>query len=199
MAGQACLETPANLGVRQLRQRSSGAFRYQLKVASSVEAEIDKTDLAKARGKLQRDALQSHRGPLRLRVAALLALLEQRGTVTEEDWRLAKMIMDVNDAVVAGVQKTRRKCSGTRRRLPPTAGLGRKSKQGSRRSSSTPRSWPLRFESERRPPADNLNSGPGAGGTSSTRSSTTPACRGGSTSSWPKDRGTTRRSFGPER
>ncbi len=84
----------------------SGAFRYQLKVASSVEAEIDKTDLAKARGKLQRDALQSHRELLRLRVAALLALLEQRGTVTEEDWRLAKMIMDVNDAVVAGVQKT---------------------------------------------------------------------------------------------
>lgn len=48
-------------------------------------------------------ALDSHRPLMHSKVSALLCLLDDRMTVTEEDWELAGMILDTSDAVRAGI------------------------------------------------------------------------------------------------
>jgi hypothetical protein len=72
----------------------------------------------KLRGRLVVDELDTHRGLLRLKVAALLARLECRLNVSAQDWMLAEIVMDTSDQVrdwVRGVvadDKARRQSAG---------------------------------------------------------------------------------------
>ena len=52
------------------------------------------------------DSLDAHADLLRLKVAALLALLDGRQDVTVEDWALAEMAVDVSTAVRTDVIST---------------------------------------------------------------------------------------------
>lgn len=53
--------------------------------------------VAQARGQLERDELDAHRTLSRLKVAAMLALLNGRYSITREDWRLSEVVMAVSD------------------------------------------------------------------------------------------------------
>jgi len=90
-------EEPVNVG------------RYDLTLPESVRREIKAADLDRARTGRVADELDAHEGLLRLKMAALLGLLEGRLHVTEEDWELASVLKESSDAtrqmVVATVRK----------------------------------------------------------------------------------------------
>jgi Bifunctional DNA primase/polymerase, N-terminal len=78
--------------------------RKLIDVDPAVAAEIVAARRRVLRGHEERDELDEHRGLHRLRVAALLSLLENPTlTVSADDWRLAGVIMDTSDAVRASV------------------------------------------------------------------------------------------------
>jgi hypothetical protein len=62
---------------------------------------IDSTYLARHRSEAH--ALDAHSALTRLKVAAALALLDERAEVAERDWRLAGVVMGVSDRTRAGV------------------------------------------------------------------------------------------------
>jgi hypothetical protein len=77
--------------------------------AEAIRRELYVSEHAKATGTLPtdhplRDPMRSQHNVLKVKVAALLALLDGRRNVTEEDWRLAQMVLDTSDAVRAYLQ-----------------------------------------------------------------------------------------------
>lgn len=83
----------------QLRPEFSAIRQHQLLVHIAVGDEIRKADLAKQRGEVVSDGWNAHRNLLRLKVAALLAIIDGRLSVAVEDWQLAGTIVDISDAV----------------------------------------------------------------------------------------------------
>lgn len=83
--------------------------KTHLQVAETVSREIREADLARARGEAVTAALDAHEGLLRLKVAALLAILDGRLDISEEDWQLATTLKQASDitrgAVEAAVQQ----------------------------------------------------------------------------------------------
>lgn len=75
-----------------------------LEVAESIQVEIRAGDLARVRGESILDALDAHAQLVQLKVAALLALLDDRLAVGEEDWQLAARIKTESDATRAMVE-----------------------------------------------------------------------------------------------
>jgi hypothetical protein len=67
--------------------------------AAPIRAEVRARSRAVTRGELVLDPLDTHADLLRMKVAALLALLEARPEVTEDDWRLAGEVMRVSGLV----------------------------------------------------------------------------------------------------
>lgn len=81
-------------------------FRYEIRVAESIVAEIHAERVRIQRiplgqvDELDPDGLNSHARYARLKIAALLALLDdQRMEVTENDWRLAGIVWDTSCTV----------------------------------------------------------------------------------------------------
>lgn len=72
---------------------SSG--RRTMRVCDTAWDAIDSAQIARLRG--EGDALDGHSLFSRLKVAAGLALLDQRGEVTEADWQLSGTVMTVSD------------------------------------------------------------------------------------------------------
>lgn len=88
-----------------------------LAVCEAARHTIDQARLARLRG--DADALDGHALLARLKVAAALALLEQRADITDEDWELASTVMEVSDhtrsaviASLAAAQKSRNDARG---------------------------------------------------------------------------------------
>lgn len=75
-----------------------------LDVAKVVRDEIRAHAVGASQGRIKIPELDSHRNLLRLKVAGLLALLESRTTITDDDWRLAGAVVqascDVRQAVI---------------------------------------------------------------------------------------------------
>ena len=80
-----------------------------LTVAESVKGEIRAADLARARGQSKVTLLDAHEGLLRLKVAALLALLDGRLDVSEDDWRLSGVVKAMSDATRGSVERAVRR------------------------------------------------------------------------------------------
>jgi Arc/MetJ-type ribon-helix-helix transcriptional regulator len=78
--------------------------RQHLRIVDPVAAEIRAADLARQRGAGDADPWHAHRNLLRLKVAALLAILDGRLMANEEDWGLAGLMVDTSDAVRQAVQ-----------------------------------------------------------------------------------------------
>lgn len=98
---------PSSYEIGQLEADSMSTWRTAyLPVAGPVKAEIRATDLARARGQAALDPLDAHEGLLRLKVAALLAILAGRLDVTEEDWQLAQVVKTASDTTRTAVQDT---------------------------------------------------------------------------------------------
>jgi hypothetical protein len=72
-----------------------------LPVCETARHAIDEARLARLRG--NSEALDGHALLARLKVAAALGLLDQRPEVSEEDWQLAGVVMDVSDRTRAAV------------------------------------------------------------------------------------------------
>lgn len=70
-----------------------------MNVADSIVNEIRAANLPLARGESTIDPLDVHRNLNRLKIAGLLAVLDGRSNITEEDWALAGRIMDNSDRV----------------------------------------------------------------------------------------------------
>lgn len=77
-----------------------------LAVADAVVDEVRAADLARVRGAVAVHALDAHEGLLRLKIAALLAVLDGRLNVNEEDWQLATVIKAASDRTRASVIRT---------------------------------------------------------------------------------------------
>jgi hypothetical protein len=70
-----------------------------IQVAPSITAELHARRLAVARGAQLPDPLDSQRPACQAKEAGVLALLDGRIAVSEDDWRLAGMVMDVSDVL----------------------------------------------------------------------------------------------------
>ena len=71
-----------------------------MKVDDDINHEIRARKLARSRGKHKdADPLDSHADLLRLKIAALLAILDERLNVNADDWELARMVMSTSQRV----------------------------------------------------------------------------------------------------
>lgn len=68
-----------------------------LGVAEPIRREIRQADLARARGEAVTAVLDAHEGLLKLKLAALLSILDSRVHISEEDWELAAVIKAASD------------------------------------------------------------------------------------------------------
>jgi hypothetical protein len=64
-----------------------------------VATEIRARNLARARGQTVVAPLDAHRDLSRLKVAGLLAILDDRTDITADDWHLAGLVLDTSDQV----------------------------------------------------------------------------------------------------
>jgi hypothetical protein len=91
-----------------LRIEYDGPTAYHLDVDSSIVAEIHAADTAQVRGELTVNDLDSHGRLIRLRLAALLALLEERISIRPDDWELAGIVKATSDTVRSHIVNTLR-------------------------------------------------------------------------------------------
>jgi len=71
----------------------------ELTIDPDICAELRRQDLARQRGELVRDPLDAHEPLLRIKVAAILAILDGRAHITRDDWRLAGIVYETSAAV----------------------------------------------------------------------------------------------------
>jgi len=84
---------PGTLRVRALE-------RFEpLDIDPDICAELRRQDLARQRGELRRDPLDAHEPLVRVKLAAILALLDGRTHIGPEDWRLASVAWETSCAV----------------------------------------------------------------------------------------------------
>jgi hypothetical protein len=96
---------PAHLLEQLHTTRTVGLRRFQLGLADEIRAEVRAERLADMRGR-EKDEGDAHAVLVRLKAAALLALLDQRLEVNGEDWGLAGQLVDTSRAVRLAVQST---------------------------------------------------------------------------------------------
>jgi hypothetical protein len=82
---------------------------YQrIEVPQKVRDEVRRANLQRTRGEVELDLMQAHSDLLRLKVAAVLAVLADRDreglAITQEDWQLATAIKKTSDGVLAYAQ-----------------------------------------------------------------------------------------------
>ena len=82
----------------ELRVRALEHF-HDLTIDPGICAELRRQDLARQRGELRRDPLNAHEPLLRIKVAAILALLDGRAHIGPEDWDLAAVVWETSCAV----------------------------------------------------------------------------------------------------
>jgi hypothetical protein len=85
-----------------------GYERSVLRVSETIVGEIKQRRYDINRGHLAIDPLDAHGDLVQLKTAALLAILDGRLDVNDDDWRLAKMICTTSRAVRGWVQRTLR-------------------------------------------------------------------------------------------
>lgn len=73
--------------------------RDTITFADTIRDELWRDNLARARGHVETEELDSHESLMRCKVAALLAVLDQRFHVTEEDWDLSLTVWNTSRAV----------------------------------------------------------------------------------------------------
>ncbi|MGW0750279.1 DUF3987 domain-containing protein [Streptomyces sp. NPDC002587] len=87
-------------------ERALNAGRYVFRVADPIRRQIRKERSDRMRGVVQVAELDSHRNLSRLKAAAILALINGRADVSEEDWELSSVLMAVSDQTRGRVVET---------------------------------------------------------------------------------------------
>lgn len=84
--------------------RARGDRPHDMVFADSIRDEVSAASRARSRGEVVVEPLQAHADLIRLKLAALLAIIDGRLDVNAEDWELATMIKTTSDGVLAHVQ-----------------------------------------------------------------------------------------------
>jgi hypothetical protein len=92
-------EMPSAVGVLEARISSSGFMAYDILVDPAISTEVWERDQAIQRGEIEIDPYEAHLVLLRLKVAALLAVLDRRLDINTEDWSLAQIVTETSGAV----------------------------------------------------------------------------------------------------
>lgn len=79
--------------------REPASPEVHLTVPDAIRHEVRQADLRRSRGQAAGDPWQAHRDLMRLKVAGLLAILEGRLGLTEDDWDAAGVVLAVGDRV----------------------------------------------------------------------------------------------------
>lgn len=96
---------PPSTGALALRRTTRGGWhRHPLGVPDAVANELRRHRQAVQRGEVTVDALDAHRHLCRFKIAGLLAILEQRLDVTDDDWALAGLVIDTSTKVRVAVE-----------------------------------------------------------------------------------------------
>ena len=102
--------SPSSFELDRLRTEVASPFRsLYMTVAEPIKQEIRVADLARARGQSQVALLDAHEGLLRLKVAALLTILDGRLDVSEDDWRLSGAVKAMSDVTRTSVERAVRR------------------------------------------------------------------------------------------
>lgn len=99
-----------------------------LTVAEAIQREVRAADLRRARGEETTALLDAHEGLLRLKLAALLAILDGRLDIGEEDWQLAACIKQASDETRTGVEEAVKQ-EAARREAEQSSRLARRAVQ----------------------------------------------------------------------
>ena len=89
------------------RPPSTGGLGRSMSIEAAIAVEWQQQRTALTRGELTVDALDSHAGLARLKIAAGLALLNDRTHVGLDDWALAQVVMTTSSAVRSSVLSAR--------------------------------------------------------------------------------------------
>lgn len=114
--------SPPNVATMQSITITRGGWRrHVLPVAATVVAEIRAARLGVLRGEVEVAPLDAHRNLLRLKVAALLSLLDGRLEVTEDDWALGGVVVGTSrrvrarvESILEGVERRREEVGAAR-------------------------------------------------------------------------------------
>lgn len=96
--------TPPDIDARRCLDLVDGM--YLLDVAGTVRSEIVEADYARVTGRVRVDEFSAHGDLLRLKMAALLAILDRRVNVTVDDWQLAGILKAYSDATGTAALRT---------------------------------------------------------------------------------------------
>lgn len=83
----------------------TGFVIHELEVVPAVFDEVRWRALTRVRGEVEVDPHDAHLDLLRLKVAGLLAILDDRLSVSEDDWRLAEVVTTTSGAVRRHIQR----------------------------------------------------------------------------------------------
>lgn len=118
--------SPPDLDTRRSLELHDGM--YWLDIPEPVRSEIVEADYTRATGRVKTDEFSAHGDLLRLKMAALLAILDRRVNVTAEDWQLAGMLKAYSDATGAAALRTIR-AEATKTEADTSARLARRKVQ----------------------------------------------------------------------
>lgn len=116
-------DAPAWPGTLTFRRPAHYTLGHVIDVDPTIASEVRSRNLARARGESNLDPLDAHRDLLRLKVAALLAILEGRLDVNPDDWKLAGTMLRTSSIVRADIidhateQARQREDASTARRI----------------------------------------------------------------------------------
>lgn len=99
-----------------------------LTVAESIQREVRAADLRRARGEEATALLDAHEGLLRLKLAALLAILDGRLDIGEEDWQLAACVKQASNDTRTTVEEAVKQ-DAARREAEQSSRLARRAVQ----------------------------------------------------------------------
>jgi hypothetical protein len=85
--------------------RARGERPHDMAFAVSIKEEVRSAALARSRGEVVVESLQAHADLIRLKLAALLAILDGRLEVNDQDWQLATVVKATSDGVLVHVQE----------------------------------------------------------------------------------------------
>lgn len=147
---------PAWPGALRWEPPSRAEVAGGITLTPAVEAEVRAADLARIRGRVSVDALDAHGTLLRLKAAALLAVLDGRRALSDDDWGLAGMFKARSDAererlVATVAAEGERREAASRRRYAARAAAGEEATRrtrtidGARRITAKVRAEPDRW------------------------------------------------------
>lgn len=98
--GQLRWAPPDPAALAGIADRENGWLRHTLTVDPRIVSEVRAADLARTRGAVRADEMEAHGHLLRLKIAGLLAVLDQRTHIAGTDWGASQTVKAASDATL---------------------------------------------------------------------------------------------------